>query len=75
MNRRARKDIVVSDQGTLVLMKPTSPAGKWWLNKHLDPDAQKLGETVVIEHRYALDIIRGAQSDGLRLVLNGGRSS
>lgn len=69
--KRARQDIVVTDHGSIFLLLPTSPLGKWWLNENIDPDAQKMGDAVAVEHRYVKPIVTGAQQAGLRLVLTG----
>lgn len=58
-------DIEVNDQGSIVLLTPTSDAGREWIEENLPDDAQWFGMAVVVEHRYADDIIDGMVNDGL----------
>ena len=58
-------DLYFENYSSLFLIRPASPTGKTWLDKHIGDDAQKLGEAVVCELRFVEDIFRGATADGL----------
>ncbi len=58
-------DFLVDDQGTLVLLTPQTDAAREWVFQNLPTDAQRFGEAIVIEHRYADDILFGIHNDGL----------
>ena len=64
-------DILVQNEGSLVLFYPNSQEGADWLNDNIEPNAQRWNEGVVVEHRYAHDIARGLQRDGLTMELPG----
>lgn len=57
--------IEITDEGTLVLLTPTTPAAETWLNSNLDPAVQKWGPAFVIERRYVGSILAGAHAAGL----------
>lgn len=58
-------DFTVSDQGSIVLLSIYTDAAKEWVAEHLPADATRWGNAVVIEHRYANDIVEGIEADGL----------
>lgn len=58
-------DFTANDQGTIVLLTPETKAGKTWAKKHLPSGAMQFGGAIVIEHRYADDILTGIADDGL----------
>ena len=58
-------DLRFENHGSIVKMTPESPAGQEWIDANIPEDAMMLGDSVCIEHRYAEDIILGAQNDGL----------
>lgn len=58
-------DVDFQNEGTIVLMYPRTPAGKAWVADHIPKDAMTFGAAIVIEHRFAIDIIEGVLSDGL----------
>jgi hypothetical protein len=59
-----RPDLVVHGAGTVYLL---SPVGHAWIEDHISPEASRLGTAVAAEHRFILDIVRGAVRDGLRV--------
>lgn len=65
MKRKA--DISVTGGGTVYLVDWLTAKGKAWIAEHLPDDAQRMGESVVVEHRYIGDIVRGMVDDGLRV--------
>ncbi len=60
-------DIEFADHGSILLMNPRSDAGAYWLDAHIEitPEIQYWGTSIVVEARYAHDIIVGAQTAGL----------
>ncbi len=60
----ARADIVLQDQGTIVLFTPNSDAGEDWISEYI-PHAMTYGPASVVEHRYAYDVYAGMNADGL----------
>jgi len=60
-------DFSVNDQGSIVLIEPVSQAAVDWVEEFIGQDNgfQPYWPTVVIEHRYADDVIEGMISDGL----------
>jgi hypothetical protein len=57
-------DIQVSDQGSIVLFYPSTAEGRAWWRDNVQA-APMFGPAYAVEHRYAGDIIEGAQADGL----------
>lgn len=57
-------DIRIRDEGTLVLLWPISAAGKSFFDEKVNVETT-FGGAIVVEHRYAQDIIDGATADGL----------
>ena len=60
-------DFTVNDQGSIVLLVPLTPQAETWVKDNLPEDRLTFGLSVVIEHRYADDIIQGIINDGLRI--------
>lgn len=61
------KDFFVNDQGTLVLITPLNDAARAWLKEHVQEDAQWFGRALVVEHRYANDLIEGILGEGFSI--------
>lgn len=61
----AKVDFSVSDQGTIVLLTPLTDAAHDWVKEHIAEDAQTWSRSIVIEHRFAYDILNGILNDGL----------
>ena len=60
-------DFTVNNQGTLFLLTAQSGAARAWVNRHIPADTTRWGASVVVEHRFALDILRGIATDGLSI--------
>jgi hypothetical protein len=59
-------DILIRDEGSLVLLVPTTAVARDWLVEHVSRDGyQPLRPTIVCERRYVLDIVEGLEGDGL----------
>lgn len=63
-------DFTLDDEGSLIILHPVTAAAREWVDAHIGQENgyQPMWPTVVIEHRYADDIITGAQRDGLTVV-------
>ena len=67
-NSNSRPDFSFQNHGSICILTPLTPAAKDWFNEHLpidNPETQFWAEGIVVEPRYAPDIISGIQSDGL----------
>lgn len=60
-------DVRVANHGTLFLFTPLTDAASAWIAEHIPEDAQWLGRSLVVEHRYAMDVAKGMTGDGLVL--------
>ena len=60
-------DFSVENHLTIVMLRPLSDAARNWVEENLPEDRQTFGNAVVIEHRFAADILRGIVNDGLTL--------
>lgn len=60
-----RADLLVHGEGTVYLIHAVSPVGHAWIERHIVPDALRLGTAVAVEHRFIIEIILAAIHDGL----------
>jgi hypothetical protein len=58
-------DVVVRDEGTIVLFTPLTKLAKDWISEHIPADAQWFGRSLVVEHRFSENIAIGMSGDGL----------
>lgn len=58
-------DVLVRSEGSIFLLTPMTDAAREWISNHIPEDAQYMGRSLVVEHRYVADIVAGMQSDGL----------
>ena len=58
-------DVTINNQETIVLFTPNTAAANDWLGEHIGDEATWYGPSLVVEHRYAGDIIEGMKNDGL----------
>lgn len=58
-------DFLIMNGGTIVQFWPQSEAAKAWWYENVQ-DAPTLGQSRVVEHRYARDIIEGLAEAGLQ---------
>lgn len=65
--RAPEQDIVVRNEGSIVLLCPKTPTAESWLEEHLDPDALMYGPAYCVEPRYVAPIVEGAIEDGLKI--------
>jgi len=68
-------DFVVMDCGSIVILTPKSQEAHDWLNENIDTEnAQWWSGGVVIEHRYAGDIVSAITQENLEIGLEAARS-
>lgn len=68
-------DFVVLDQGSIVILTPKSQEAHDWLDANIDTEnAQWWSGGVVIEHRYADDIISAITQENLQIGVDAVRS-
>lgn len=62
-------DMLVRNEGSIVLLVPSSQTGEEWLNENigLDNGFQPYWPSVVVEPRYIGDILAGMTADGLTI--------
>ena len=60
-----RPDILLTNHGSICLLRPFTPSGDEWLGANLADDAQMWGDAFVVEPRYVAPIVEGAINDGL----------
>ncbi len=58
-------DVVVENHFSLILFRLLSPEAKQWVDDNVTEDAQFFGGALVVEPRYARDLIDGLIADGL----------
>lgn len=58
-------DFIVSDEGSIFILMPLTPAAREWVADFLPQDPMRWAGGVVVEHRYISDIVSGARRDGL----------
>jgi hypothetical protein len=62
-----RTDILVSNHGSLCLVKAVSTAAARWIREHTDEGAMWWGGALVVEPRYVVDLLEGMAGDGLNV--------
>jgi hypothetical protein len=60
-------DVQVINHGSLIGFLPMTQEAKDWIDEKVDPDAQYLGRQLMVEPRYAGDIVLGMAADGLEI--------
>jgi hypothetical protein len=62
----SRSDILVENHGSIVLLRPATPAGREWLEANCDPSGHRPfdGGTLLCEPRYVADIVADARQAG-----------
>jgi hypothetical protein len=60
-------DALVSEHGSIYLVRPMSDAANAWIDENVQDDAQWFGHSLAVEHRYILALIEGMQASGLNV--------
>jgi len=65
--RSVNPDFTLEGYGSIFLLSPQNETAIAWVNEHIGADNgfQPYWPTVVIEHRYIANIVRGIQNDEL----------
>jgi len=58
-------DLSVEDHGSIILVRPGTPAGRKWLRDTAPEDAQFMCGALVVECRFLPGVLDAAASDGL----------
>lgn len=60
-------DVIVDNEGSIMLFRPQTDAAKTWCAKNLPSDALRWCFSYVVEPRYAQNIVDGMLTDGLEV--------
>jgi len=60
-------DISIECQGSIDLFRPLTRAGREWITANISEDSNWFGGALVVEPRYAANLITGMTNDGLIL--------
>ncbi len=58
-------DVLVENHFSLILFRLLTPAASQWVDENVSDDAQFFGGALVVEPRYARDLIDGIIAAGL----------
>lgn len=58
-------DFLVTDHGSIVLLKPCTPAAREWVTDNIPLDAPYFGKSIAVERRCFPAIYTGIKEDGL----------
>jgi hypothetical protein len=58
-------DFRFADHGSVTLLTPVTDAALDWVEENLSIERQNWGPAIMIEPRFAGDILNGLQGDGL----------
>ena len=67
IKRKTTPDVLVRNEGTLFLFCPLTPRVNEWINENVQADAMWFGNSLVVEHRYALGLAVGMKDAGFEL--------
>jgi hypothetical protein len=65
--REPRVDVGVMNEGTILLFYPYTAVAEQWFREWLPADRLTWGRAVVVEHRYADEIVEALQEAGLQV--------
>lgn len=60
-------DITINNHGSILIFVPTTEVGMEWMHENIDPGAMRWAGGIVVEPRYAADIVNGAVEAGLEV--------
>ena len=60
-------DVVVRNEGSLVLLELASEHAREWVEENVQPDAMWWAGCLVCEPRYVADLVAGMEASGLRV--------
>jgi hypothetical protein len=62
-----KPDLKISGGGTIYLVSPVSKAGQEWLDETAPAEAQFLGNSMAVEHRYIAEVVEIARAMGMKV--------
>jgi hypothetical protein len=65
MAKLAPVDVLVSNHGTIFLFELKTTAAKEWVSEKVGGEVSYFCGSLVVEHRFALDLAEGMRNDGL----------
>ena len=65
---KPESDLLIQNGGSIFLLRPLSQSGRDWIEENINDDAIRLGNAIVVEHRYIYDIAAGATAAGLIVI-------
>ena len=57
-------DVIVSNEGTVLLFNPLTARAKRWMQANVHPDSHWFGSALVIECRYAWALAQNMKDEG-----------
>jgi hypothetical protein len=60
-----KPDLLIHEEGAIVLFTPMTAAAKLWINGHVAGDPEWFGPSLVVGHKYANDLLDGISEAGL----------
>jgi len=60
-------DVFVSCEGSIFLFTPLTLAAKQWIDENVQPDAQRFGNALAVEWRFAAELAAAMRVGGLIL--------
>lgn len=68
MTKRARVDVSVEDEGSVVVLRLRTRAAERWVREHVEAESwQWLGHDLVVDWRFVGALVQGLVEDGLRV--------
>jgi len=58
-------DVFLSCEGSIFIFKPRTLAAKQWIDENVQPDAQRLGNALVVEWRLAAELAAAIRDAGI----------
>ena len=60
-------DIQINNHSSILIFVPRTETGMEWMHENLPSSAMRWAGGIVVEPRYAADIVNGAIEDGLQV--------
>jgi len=60
-------DFIIQNEGSIVLFRPLNEAAREHIEGNVQDDAQWFGGALVVEHRYANDLIEALMQEGFTI--------
>jgi hypothetical protein len=63
-------DVEVSNHGSIWLVTPITPEAKEWIAEHVSDEAQWLGFSLAVEHRFVTALLEGIADYGFEVLVH-----